>query len=86
MKKKKDKKKNVKYRRSWWKKCKERIASFLTAKRKEEEVGKKGRKSDKRPERDKSWGSLVDCSLSPGAFGTELALCQCCSTRNAEKD
>ena len=33
---------------SWWKKCKERFASFLTAKRKEEK-GKKGRKSDKRP-------------------------------------
>ena len=47
---KEDKKKNVKYiRRSWWNKCKERIASFLTAKRKEEETEKKGRKSDKRP-------------------------------------
>ena len=39
----------MKYRRrSWWKKCKERIASFLTAKRKKEEKETKGRKSDKR--------------------------------------
>ena len=42
--------KKVKYRkRSWWKKCKERIARFLTAKRNEEEKETKGRKSDKRP-------------------------------------
>ena len=49
-KRKNDKKKKVKYRRrSWWKKCNERIASFLTAKRKEEEEKEtKGRKSDKR--------------------------------------
>ena len=47
---KKEKKKKVKYRkRSWWKKCKERIARFLTAKRNEEEKETKGRKSDKRP-------------------------------------
>ena len=42
-----DKKKHVKYRRrTWWTKCKERIASFLTVKRTEEEKEKKGRKSD----------------------------------------
>ena len=35
-------------RRSWWNRCKERIASFLTAKRKEEEKEKEGRTSDKR--------------------------------------
>ena len=35
-------------RRSWWNRCKDRIASFLTAKRKEEEKEKKGRTSDKR--------------------------------------
>ena len=44
------KKKKVKYRRcSWWKKCKERIARFLTARRKEEEKEKEGRKRDRRP-------------------------------------
>ena len=32
-----------------WRKCKERIASFFNAKRKEEEVGKKVTKSDRRP-------------------------------------
>ena len=65
MKKKKDKKKNVKYRR---KELVERVqrkdCKVFTAKRKEEEKAKKGRKSDKRPKRDKSWGSLVDCALS----------------------
>ena len=49
-KKKKVKKKKVKYRRrSLWKKCKERVERFLTADRKEEDVEKKARKSDRRP-------------------------------------
>ena len=40
----------MKYRRrSWWKKCKGRIASFLTAKSKEEEKEISNRKRDKRP-------------------------------------
>ena len=53
--KKQEEKKHVKDRgRSWWKKCKERIASFFTAKRKEETEEHEGRKSDV-PERDKSW-------------------------------
>ena len=34
--------------RRGWNKCKDMIASFLTAKRKEEEKEKRGRKSDKR--------------------------------------
>ena len=47
-KKRKEKKKKAKYRRrAWWKKCNERVASFLTVKRKEEEKEKKGRKCDK---------------------------------------
>ena len=49
--------KKVKYRRnSWWKKLKERIASFLAAKRKELEKEKKGRKSDKCPGTRQVWG------------------------------
>ena len=47
---KKVKKQKVKYRRrSLWKKCKERIANFFMAARKEEEVERKGRKSDRCP-------------------------------------
>ena len=46
----KGKEEKVKYRRrSWWKTCKERIKGFMEAKRKEEEVEKKGRKSNRRP-------------------------------------
>ena len=53
---KKENKIKVRYRRrSWWKKCKERIASFFTAKEKEEEVEKKGRKSDRRPRARQVW-------------------------------
>ena len=47
--KRKDKKKKLKYRRSsLWKKAKERIASFLSAKLKEEVEGMKSRNSEKR--------------------------------------
>ena len=65
-KKKKDKQKNVKYRRSsLWKKAKERIASFLAAKWKDEEEEKKGQKSKKiAPVQDKSWVSREDCYFS----------------------
>ena len=57
----------MKYRRSsWWKKFKERIASFLTAKKKEEEKGKerKAERVTKRPERDKLWENLEDGCFS----------------------
>ena len=65
-KKKKDGKRKVKYRRSsLWKKAKERIASFLAAKWKEEEEEKKGRKSkNNTPKQDKSWASREDCYFS----------------------
>ena len=85
MKKKKDNKKKVKYRRKELLEKVQRIASFLTAKRKEEEKAKKGRKSDKRS-RTRQVLEKSGRLLSPGAFGTELALCQCCSTRIADKD
>ena len=41
--------------------AKERIASFLAAKLKEEVKGKKGTMSENAPGRDKSWASLEDC-------------------------
>ena len=57
-------KKEVKYRKSsWWKKFKERVASFLTAKRKEEEK-RKAERATNAPDRDKSWRILEDCSFS----------------------
>ena len=42
-----------------WKKCEERIASFLTANGKEEKKKKKGRKSDKHPRTRQVLGSLL---------------------------
>ena len=36
-------------RRSWWKKCKERIASFLAQKRKEEKKEQEDQKKNRRP-------------------------------------
>ena len=46
------------------KKCKERIASFFTAERKDEEVEKKGRKSDRRRRARQALESLEDGSFS----------------------
>ena len=62
---KKKKKNEVKYRRSWWKKCKERIVSLFTARRKEENKEKEGRKRDRRPQDETSLGQVWKMCIFP---------------------
>ena len=62
---------------------KERVASFLGAKLKEE--GRKEKRVKNAPGRDKSWESLEDCDF-PYAYDTKLAVRQRSNSRIAEKD
>ena len=52
------------------------------AERKEEDVEKKGRKSDRCPKARHVW----KMALSTTAFGAELVVYRCCSGRFTEKD
>ena len=72
----------MKYRRrSWWKKCKESIASFLTAKRNEEE------KSDKRPRMRQVLGKSGRLFfLLVGVFGTGLAFASMLQQKDCRKE
>ena len=75
---KKEKEKGETQKKKLVEKCKEKIVSLFTARMTEEKKEKEGRKRDRRPR----W----KMALSPFAFGAELAVCQRCSGRTAEKD
>ena len=64
--------KEKKKRKSWWTKCKERFANYLMAGRKEVDVEKKGRKSNRCPKARHALEKLV--------------VYRCCSGRFTEKD
>ena len=67
------------------KKCKERIANYFMAERKEEDVENKGKKSDRCPkarhalEKSGRWLILL-------LLWAELVVYRCCSGRFTEKD
>ena len=67
-------------------KSKERIASFLAAKRERRRERKERQKQRQTHQNETSLGEVWMTALSPCAFGTELNLCQSCSSRPAGKD
>ena len=76
----------MKHRRSWWNKRKERIVLSLYC---EDERGKErnGRPKEKQTSQGVTdLGEVWKMALSPYAVGAELAVCQFCSGRMAEKD
>ena len=77
-KKKKGKEKGEIQKKKLVEKCKEKIVSLFTERMKEEKK-RKGRQKERQTPRWKM-------ALSPFAFGAELAVCQRCSGRTAEKD
>ena len=69
------------------KKFKERIVSLFTARMKEEKKEKARRRRDRQTSQSEtSLGEICKMAHSPFAFGAELALCQRCTGKIAEKD
>ena len=84
---KEEKKKKEKYRRRrWWKKCKERIVSLITVRRKEDEKEKECRKRDGRPRARHALGKSGRWPFLLLLLEQKWLVCQRCSGRTAEKD